>query len=99
MSKLYIKWCAKPCRHCRPISLSSILCKLLETFIKLVDMKHLIDQQLLSTKQHCFNSDRSTTTQLLMYLHKCLETILDEEWYAHFIWISAKRLTVFLIGD
>ena len=28
-------------------------------------------------KQHGFTSGRSTTTQLLMYLDKCLETIVD----------------------
>ena len=80
MSNLFIKRCAKRCRHCRPISLSSILCKLLETYIKLVVMKYLIDKQLLSSKQHGVNSGRSITTQLLMYLDNCLETIMDEEW-------------------
>ena len=36
-----------------------------------------INENLLSTKQHGFTSGRSTTTQLLNYLDKCVETIVD----------------------
>ena len=61
----------------RPISLTSIICKLMETFVKCELMTHLINENLLSTKQHGFISGRSTTTQLLNYLDKCVETIVD----------------------
>ena len=49
----------------------------METFVKRELMTHLINQNLLSTKQHGFISGRSTTTQLLKYLNKCVETIVD----------------------
>ena len=49
----------------------------METFVKCELMTHLINENLLSTKQHGFISGRSTTTQLLNYLDKCVETIVD----------------------
>ena len=61
----------------RPISLTSIICKLMETFVKCELMTHLIHENLLSTKQHGFISGSSTTTQLLNSLDKCVETIVD----------------------
>ena len=52
----------------RPISLTSILCKII---------KHLMGEKLLSTKQYGFINGRSTTTQLLYYLDNCMKTIVD----------------------
>ena len=77
VSPIYKKGPRNRAENYRPISLTSIICKLLETFIKRTIVKHLIDQQLLSPKQYGFISGRSTTTQLLMYLDKCIETIVD----------------------
>ena len=37
-------------------------------------MKHLLDNKLRSSKQYGFINGRSTTTQLLFYLDKCLKT-------------------------
>ena len=48
----------------------------MESFIKDVVMKHLNSENLLSCKQYGFISGRSTTTQLLSYLDKCIETIV-----------------------
>ena len=59
----------------RPISLTCILCKMLESFVREPVMKHLLDNKLLSNKQYGFISGRSTTTQLLFYLDKCLKTV------------------------
>ena len=60
----------------RPISLTSIICKLMEVFVKQVIIQHLTDQNLLSPKQYGFISGRNTTTQLLNYLDQCIETIV-----------------------
>ena len=49
----------------RPISLTSIVCKLMETFVKRKIMAYLIDLDLLSSKKIGFISGRSTTTQPL----------------------------------
>ena len=40
-------------------------------------MQHLIENKLLSAKQFGFIPGRSTTTQLLYYLDKCVQTIAD----------------------
>ena len=61
----------------RPISLTSILSKMVETFIREKIMKHLIDENLLSSKQYGFISGRSTTLQLLNYIDKCVKTISE----------------------
>ena len=61
----------------RPVSLTSIICKLMEYFVKEAVMNHIIEEKLLSSKQYGFISGRSTTTQLLRYLDKCIETIVD----------------------
>ena len=49
----------------------------METFIKRAIMAHLLDLNLLSSKQYGFISGRSTTTQLLSYLDKCIELIVN----------------------
>ena len=61
----------------RPISLTPVFCKVIETFIKEKIMSHLEEQELLSKKQYGFISGRSTTIQLLNYLDQCIQTIVD----------------------
>ena len=58
-----------------PISLTSVVCKLMETLLKHAFVKHLEDNDLLSKKQHGFVKGRSTTTQLLSYLTECTEVV------------------------
>ena len=38
-------------------------------------MEHLLSEKLLSSKQYGFINGRSTTTQLLLFLDKCTETL------------------------
>jgi hypothetical protein len=52
----------------RPISLTAILCKIMERFVRDKLVTHLLDKKLLSKKQYGFIMGRSTTTQLLYYL-------------------------------
>ncbi len=59
----------------RPINLTSVLCKILESFVRDVLLRHLIDNNLLSKKQHGFINGRSTVTQLLNYLDKCAQSV------------------------
>ena len=56
----------------RPISLTSILCKTMERFIRDNIVGHLLHEKLLSNKQYGFISGRSTTLQLLYYLDECM---------------------------
>ena len=59
----------------RPVSLTSIACRIMEKLIKNQIMNHLTIMKLLSKKQHGFMNKRSTVTQLLSYLDKCEELI------------------------
>lgn len=49
----------------RPISLTSCACKILESILKDIMMKHLVDNDLLNPNQHGFVPHRSCTTNLL----------------------------------
>ena len=61
----------------RPISLTCILCKVLETIVRKRIMEHLLSQGLLSKKQHGFLFGRSTVTQLLKYIDECIDIIVN----------------------
>ena len=49
----------------------------MESFFRDVIMAHLRGNNLLSPKQHGFICGRSTVTQLLCYLDKCAENVVD----------------------
>ena len=53
----------------RPVSLTSIICKILEHIIHSHVMKHLEKLDILVDKQHGFRAKRSTVTQLLQTTH------------------------------
>ena len=77
ISPIFKKGSRSLAENYRPISLTSVVCKLMEVFVKRVIMQHLTDRKLLSPKQYGFISGRSTTTQLLTYLDKCIESIVN----------------------
>ena len=59
----------------RPVSLTCILCKIMEKFKRTKVMHHLQVDNLLSDKQFEFINGRFTTLQLLNYPEKCAEII------------------------
>lgn len=61
----------------RPISLTSIICKMMETLIRDRILGHMKDRNLLSNKQHGFITGRSTVTQLLNYLERCAKSLVN----------------------
>ena len=61
----------------RPISLTSIVCKILESMITREIVSFLSENKLLNTSQHGFVSHRSCLTNLLEYL-ETLTKLLDE---------------------
>lgn len=77
ISSIFKKGAKNRAENYRPISLTSIVCKLIEKFIKQAIQDYLIEHDLLSNKQHGFISGRSTVTQLLRYLDECIEEISD----------------------
>ena len=60
----------------RPVSLTSVPCKLLESIVRDQIMKYMTDNNLFSNKQYGFISGRSTTLQLLVVLEEWTE-IMD----------------------
>ena len=75
VSPIYKKGTRSHAENYRPISLTSILCKIMESFIREVVLNHLVKNKLLSPKQYGFISGRSTTIQLLHYLDNCIKII------------------------
>ena len=57
-----------PCNY-RPVSLTSVICKLFEKFIKESLNKHLTENNILSKEQFGFVSGRNTITQLLVTIN------------------------------
>lgn len=77
VTPIYKKGSKSQASNYRPISLTSIICKLMEKLIRNALLRHLIDNELLSSYQHGFVQGRSCMTQLLQVLDKWSE-ILDE---------------------
>ena len=61
----------------RPVSLTSVLCKAMESILKDAIMTHLVSNQLLSDSQHGFLQGRSCLTNLLEFLN-LLTRLVDE---------------------
>ena len=61
----------------RPVSLTSVPCKIMEKLIRKRVMEHLESTNFLSTQQHGFRSKMSCLTQLLEYMFD-LENALNE---------------------
>ena len=61
----------------RPVSLTSVLCKAMESILKDALMEHLVSNQLLRDSQHGFLQGRSCLTNLLEYLN-VLTRLVDE---------------------
>ena len=75
VTPIYKKGAKNLAENYRPISLTSIVCKILERILKDSLLKHLVGNDLLSTKQFGFLPGRSTILQLLKYLDECLEIV------------------------
>ena len=77
VSPIFKKGARNRAENYRPISLTSIVCKLMESLVKEVVLQHMILNHLLSEKQYGFISGRSTVTQLLKYLDICVTTMAN----------------------
>jgi len=61
----------------RPISITSLLCRILETIVKTSATQHFDDEDYISDKQHGFRSRRSCLTNLLINLEE-ITRLIDE---------------------
>ena len=59
----------------RPVSLTSIPCKIFESILKDNIMNHLLDNNLIKDSQHGFMPGRSCTTNLVVFLDKVTEIV------------------------
>ena len=76
VSPIFKKGNRSKAENYRLLSLTSIVCKLMESFVKDSIMIHMRTENLLSSKQLGFINGRSTTTQLLSYLDKWIDIIV-----------------------
>ena len=74
----------------RPVSLTSIICKIFEGFIKNALCKHLTENNLLSDHQFGFCSGRSCTTQLLVTLDSWMNS-LDKNTPVDAVYLDFKK--------
>ena len=73
VSPIFKKGANHTAANYRPVSLTSVLCKVLESLIRKAVMEHIMANNLLTDKQYGFISGRSTVLQLLHYVDYCAE--------------------------
>ena len=61
----------------RPVSLTCVLCKVMESLIRDVIVEHLSSHSLIRSSQHGFMAGRSTVTNILAYM-ETLNKLLDD---------------------
>lgn len=62
-------------KNYRPVSLTAVVCKIMESFIRDAVIQHMITNKLLAEEQHGFIEGRSCITQLLEVLDQWTDTI------------------------
>ena len=75
VTALYKKGSRQDPGKCRPVSLTSLCCKLLEHIIVSQTMKHLERHKILHDCQHGFRARKSYETQLLTLAHELAESL------------------------
>ena len=77
VSPIYKKGQRSRAENYRPISLTCILCKMLESMVRSEVLTHLLATGVLSKRQFGFINGRSTTLQLLHFLDTCAQSIVQ----------------------
>ncbi len=72
---IYKKGCRSAAANYRPISLTSILCKLCEHIVHCTVIRHLTKHNILTDAQHGFRKKRSCESQLVVTLHDLTESL------------------------
>ena len=84
----------------RPVSLTCVCCKLMESIIKDDIMEHLNKNKVIRKSQHGFMPGRSCTTNLLEFLEKITEAVdRGIPTWMWFIWTFPKLLTKYQQRD
>ena len=74
----------------RPISLTSVLCRLLEKIIHSHVLMHMMNNNLISSSQHGFITGRSTQTQQIHYLDH-LTQLFDEKKQTEIVYLDFSK--------
>ncbi|MCP3679704.1 MAG: reverse transcriptase family protein, partial [Gammaproteobacteria bacterium] len=74
----------------RPISLTSVVCKLLETIIRDKIVKHLEENELIRDSQHGFRNNRSCLTNLLDFFHDIIN-MFDETKAVDIVYLDFQK--------
>ena len=74
VSPIFKKGARNKAENYRLVSLTSVLCKLIKSFVKDSIITHMKAEYFLSSKQYGFMNGRYTTTQLFSYLDKRIDT-------------------------
>ena len=77
VSPIYKKGQRSLAENYRPISLTCVLCKILESMVRSKVLSHLLTNDVLSKRQYGFINGRSTTLQLLHFLDVCTKSIVQ----------------------
>ena len=77
VSPIYKKGQRSLAENYRPISLTCILCKMLESLVRAELLTHLLKNNVLSKRQYGFINGRSTTLQLLHFIDACAQSIVQ----------------------
>ena len=75
----------------RPISLTSIICKLCEIIIKEQWTKYLENENIISSKQYGFREKRSCVTNLLSFYSRVIEMTQERHGWVDCIYLDLKK--------
>ena len=75
ITALFKKGCKSARQNYRPVSLTSVICKLMESIIKDEIIKHINISKLINDRQHEFTKGRSCLTNLLEFFEEVTEAI------------------------
>ena len=77
ITPLFKKGSRKKPENYRPVSLTSVVCKLLETLIRDHMVEFLVKHKIINTSQHGFQKARSCLTNLLCFLEETTKWVDD----------------------
>ena len=75
----------------RPVSLTSVVCKLLEKIIREKWIQHLEERKMLSEKQFGFRSGRSCVSNLLSFYDRVTEIVQEREGWADCVFLDFRK--------
>ena len=78
-------------KNYRPVSLTSVVCKVLEKIIKKQMLEHLDRIGLLQYEQHGFREGRSTVTNLLEFYDKVSNILQERDGWADCIYLDFQK--------